>query len=76
MEAWGVCIWGIDAVAATVPQGRCTGWKGAESYREAGLFLWEMWQAVTPAPGQSQTEIARTDAKAETAVLWPPRAKS
>lgn len=34
----GVCIWGINAVAATVPQGGRTGWKEAESYKEAGLF--------------------------------------
>ena len=56
-EAWGVCIWGVDAVAATVPQGRRTGWKEAESYREAGLFF---GRCSHPAPEQSQTDISRT----------------
>ena len=30
-KAQGIWIWGVGTVAATVPQGRYTGWKEAES---------------------------------------------
>ena len=45
---------------------------GEDSWESLGLEI----QPVHPEGGQSWVFIGRTDAEAETPVLWPPHAKS
>ena len=40
------------------------------------LCVWLVFQPVHPKGDQSWVFIGRTDAEAETPVLWPPHAKS
>ena len=79
----------VKAMVFTVVMYRCESWtvKKAEGRRIDAFELW-CWrtlespldckeiQPVHPKGDQSWVFIGRTDAKAETPVLWPPHVKS
>ena len=82
-----VCL--VKAMISPVVICGCESWtiKKAEQQRIDAFELW-CWrrlerlldskevQLVHPKGNQSRIFLGRTDAKAETPVLWPPRAKS
>ena len=70
-----VCVWELDGEESWVPKNWCFWTMVLEKTPESPLDCKEI-QPVHPKGAQSWVFIGRTDAEAETPVLWPPHAKS
>ena len=70
-----VWMWKLDCEESWVPKNWCFWSVVLEKTLESPLDCKEI-QPVHPTGGQSWVFIGRTDAEAETPVLWPPHAKS
>ena len=70
-----VWMWELDCQESWVPKNWCFWTVVLEKTLESPLDFKEI-QPVHPRGDQSWVFIGRTDAKAETPVLWPPHAKS
>ena len=68
-------MWELDCEESWVPKNWCFWTVVLEKSLESPLDCKEI-QPVHPKGNQSWVFIGRTDAKAETPVLWPPHAKS
>ena len=68
-------MWELDCEESWAPKNCCFWTVVLEKTLESPLDFEEI-QPVHPKGDQSWVFIGRTDAKAETAVLWPPHAKS
>ena len=68
-------MWELDCEESWVPKNWCFWTVVLEKTLESLLDCKEI-QPVNPKGDQSWVFIGRTDAKAETPVLWPPHAKS
>ena len=70
-----VCMWGLDYKEGWAPKKWCFWTVVLEKTPESLLDCKEI-QPVHPKGNQSWIFIARTDAEAETPILWPPDVKS
>ena len=70
-----VCMWQLDHKESWAPKNWCFLTVGLEKTLESPLGCKEI-QLDNPKGNQSWKFIGRTDAKAETPMLWPPNAKS
>ena len=70
-----VWMWELDCEESWVPKNWCFWTVELEKTLESPLDCKEI-QPVHPKGDQSWVFTGRTDAKAETAILWPPHAKS
>ena len=70
-----VWIWVLDCEESWAPKNGCFWTMVLEKTLESGLDCREI-QPVHPKGDQSWVFIGRTDAEAETLILWPPDAKS
>ena len=70
-----VWVWELDCVESWAPKNWCFWTLVLEKTLESPLDCKEI-QPVPPKGDQSWVFIGRTDAKAETPILWPPHAKS
>ena len=70
-----VWMWELDCEESWVPKNWCFGAVVLEKTLESPLDCREI-QPIHPKGDQSWVFIGRTDAEAETPILWPPRAKS
>ena len=70
-----VCMWELDHEVGWVPKNWCFWTVVLEKTLESPLDCKEI-QPVHPKGKQSWTFVGRTDAEAETPVLWPPDGKS
>ena len=70
-----VWIWELDYKESWAPKNWCFWTVVLEKTPESPLDCKEI-QLVHPKGGQSRVFIGRTDAEAETLILWPPDAKS
>ena len=70
-----VCMWELDCEENWVPKNWCFWTVVLEKTLESPLDCKEI-QPVHPKGHQSWVFIWRTDAEAETQILWPPHAKS
>ena len=70
-----VWMWELDYEESWVPQNWCFSTVVLEKTRESPLDFKEV-QPVHPKGDKSWVFIGRTEAKAETPILWPPDAKS
>ena len=70
-----VWMWGLDYKESWVQKNRCFWTVVLEKTLESPLDCKEI-QLVHPKGDQSWVFIGRTDAEAETPILWPPDAKS
>ena len=70
-----VWMWELDDKESSVPKNWCFGTVVLEKTLESPLDSKEI-QPVHPKGNQSWIFIGRTDAEAETPILWPPDAKS
>ena len=68
-------IWELDCEESSVPKNWCFSTVALEKTLESPLDCKEI-QPVHPKGDQSWVFIGRTDAEAETPILWPPHAKS
>ena len=68
-------MWELDCEESLVPKNWCFWTVELEKTLESPLDCKEI-QPVHPKGDQSWVFIGRTDAKAETPILWPPHAKS
>ena len=68
-------MWELDCEESLSPNNRCFWTVVLEKTLESPLD-WKETQPVHPKGDQSWVFIGRTDAKAETPVIWPPHAKS
>ena len=68
-------LWGLDHKESWAPKNWCFWTVVLEKTLESPLDCKEI-QPVHPKGDQSWVFIGRTDAEAETPILWPPRAKS
>ena len=68
-------MWELDCEESWVPKNRCFWTVVLEKTLESPLDCKEI-QPVHPKGDQSWVFIGRTDAEAETPILWPPHAKS
>ena len=69
-----VRIWGLDYKESWVPKNWCFWTVVLEKILESPLYHKKI-QPVHPKGNQSWIFIGRTDAEAETPILWPPDAK-
>ena len=70
-----VWMWELDGEESWVPKNWCFWTVVLEKTLESPLDCKEI-QPVHPKGDQSWVFIGRTDAEAETPILWPPRVKS
>ena len=70
-----VWMWELDCEESWAPKNWCFWTVVLEKTLESPLD-WEEIQPVHPKGNQSWVVIGRTDAEAETPILWPPHAKS
>ena len=70
-----VCMWELDCEESWAPKNWCFWTVVLEKTLESPLDCKEI-QPVHPTGDQSWVFIGRTDAEAETPILWPPHAKS
>ena len=70
-----VCMWELDCEEGWAPKNWCFWTVVLEKTFESSLYCKEI-QPVHPIGDQSWVFIGRTDAEAETPVLWPPHVKS
>ena len=70
-----VCMWGLDCKERWVPKNCCFWTVVLEKTLESPLDCKEI-KPIHPEGKQSWIFIGRTDAEAETPILWPPDAKS
>ena len=70
-----ICMWELDCEESWEPQNWCFWTVVLEKTLESPLDCKEI-QSVHSKEDQSWVFIGRTDAKAETPILWPPHAKS
>ena len=70
-----VWMWELDYKESWAPKNWCFWTVMLETTLESPLYCKEI-QPVYPKGDQSWVLIGRTDAEAETAILWPPDAKS
>ena len=70
-----VWMWDLDCEESWVPKNWCFWTVVLEKTLESPLYCKEI-QPVHPKGDQSWVFIGRTDAEAETPILWPPHAKS
>ena len=70
-----VCMWELDYKESWAPKNWCFWTVVLEKTLESPLDCKEI-QPVHSEGGQSWVFFGRTDAKAETLILWPPHAKS
>ena len=70
-----VCIWEVNHKESWAPKNWCFCTVGLKKTLESLLNCKE-FKAVDPKGNQSWIFIGRTDAEAETPLLWPPDAKS
>ena len=70
-----VWMWELDYKESWAPKNRCIWTVGLQKALESPLDCKEI-QPVHPKGNQSWIFIGRTDAEAETPILWPPDAKS
>ena len=70
-----VCMWELNYKESWVPKNWCFWTVVLEKILESPLDCKEI-QPVTPKGNQSWILIGRTDAEAETPILWPPDAKN
>ena len=68
-------MWELDCEGSWAPKNWCFWTVGLEKTLESPLDCKEI-QPVHPKGDQSWVFIGRTDAEAETPILWPPHAKS
>ena len=68
-------MWELDCEESWAPKNWCFGTVVLEKTLESPLD-WKEIQPVHPKGDQSWVFIGRTDAKAETPILWPPHVKS
>ena len=71
----GAILWELDCEEGWAPKNWCFWTVVLEKTLESPLDCKEI-QPVHPKADQSWVFIGRTDAKAETLILWPPHAKS
>ena len=70
-----ICMWELDSKEGGVPKNWCFWTMVLENTLESPLDRKEI-QPVHPKGDQSWVFIGRTDAEAETPILWPPHEKS
>ena len=70
-----VWMWALDCEEGWAPKNRCF-WTVVLEETLESLLGWKEIQLVHPKRNHSWIFIGRTDAEAETPILWPPHAKS
>ena len=70
-----VWMWELDCEESWVPKNWCF-WTVVLEKTLGGPLDWKEFQPVHPKGDQFWVFIGRTEAEAETPVLWPPHAKS
>ena len=68
-------MWELDYKESWVPKNRCFWTVGLEEILESPLDSKEIWP-VCPKGNQYWVIIGKTDAEAETPILWPPDVKN